>query len=178
MWPERDVASFTQIRTCVLEKLMDFLLQVKGIRSVVTWPCILHFFHLLRCPLVTPLLRELHWWPVCSLIEFKLLLITFKVLKGLALLYLSQLIFLFCPHLVIILEGTLIVHCYALLNLNLSTSGDRAFSSVARILWNSFPFAIRNGMLTSLSSHLRRNLRPIYTLEFLPSNSRNSFFCP
>ena len=40
----RGVASFTQICTCVLEKLVDFLLQVKGISSVVTWPCIFHFF--------------------------------------------------------------------------------------------------------------------------------------
>ena len=31
------------IRTCVLEKLVDFLLQVKGICSVATWPCTLHF---------------------------------------------------------------------------------------------------------------------------------------
>ena len=31
----RGVASFTQIRTCVLEKLEDFLLYLKGICSVV-----------------------------------------------------------------------------------------------------------------------------------------------
>ena len=40
----RGVASFTQIRTCVLEKLVDFLFQVKVICNVVTWSCILHFF--------------------------------------------------------------------------------------------------------------------------------------
>ena len=34
---------------------------------------------------ITPLLRELHWLPIRSPIEFKLLLVTFKVLKGLAL---------------------------------------------------------------------------------------------
>ena len=42
------MVSFTQIHTCVLEKLVDFLLQVKGICSIVTWSCILHFFHLLK----------------------------------------------------------------------------------------------------------------------------------
>ena len=40
----RGVASFTQIRTCVLEKFVNFLLKVKGICGVVTWPCILLFF--------------------------------------------------------------------------------------------------------------------------------------
>ena len=46
---------------------------------------------------VTPLLRELHWLPIRSRIEFKLLLITFKVLKGLAPLYLSELISVLPP---------------------------------------------------------------------------------
>ena len=33
---------------------------------------------------ITPILMELHWLPVPPLIEFKILLITFKVIKGLA----------------------------------------------------------------------------------------------
>ena len=40
----RGVVSFTQMRTCILEKLVDFLLQLKGICSVVTWPYIFYFF--------------------------------------------------------------------------------------------------------------------------------------
>ena len=34
---------------------------------------------------ITPILKELHWLPVRARIEFKLLLITYKVVKGLAL---------------------------------------------------------------------------------------------
>ena len=41
---------------------------------------------------ITPILKELHWLPVRARIEFKLLLITYKVVKGLAPKYLSELI--------------------------------------------------------------------------------------
>ena len=41
---------------------------------------------------ITPILKELHWLPVRARIEFKLLLITYEVVKGLALKYLSELI--------------------------------------------------------------------------------------
>ena len=33
---------------------------------------------------ITPLLRELHWLPVCYRIEYKITLLTFKVLRGMA----------------------------------------------------------------------------------------------
>jgi len=57
--------------------------------------------------------------PIRSNIEFKFLLITFKVLKGLAPLYLSELISVLPPSSHIILEGSIMVHYYALLHLNL-----------------------------------------------------------
>ena len=31
---------------------------------------------------IAPLLQQLHWLPICLRIEFKILLITFKVLQG------------------------------------------------------------------------------------------------
>ena len=66
------------------------------------------------------------------------------------------------------------LHYYALLNLNL-----REPWGIAHFPQPRPPYGIRYhsqlGMLTSLSSHLRRNLRPIYLPEFLPSNSCYSF---
>ena len=41
---------------------------------------------------ITPLLWELQWLPSCKRIEFKILLITFKILQGLAPKYLKDLI--------------------------------------------------------------------------------------
>ena len=93
---------------------------------------------------VTPLLRELYWLPVRSRIEFKLLLITFKVLKGLAPLYLSELISVLPPssyNLRRNYNGTLL--CTPKFK-SKRTLGDRAFSSAAPALWNSSPLAIRN----------------------------------
>ena len=48
--------------------------------------CVPKFCH------ITPILKELHWLPVRARIEFKILLITFKAIKGLAPKYLSDLI--------------------------------------------------------------------------------------
>ena len=41
---------------------------------------------------ITPLLHELHWLPVCYRIEYKIILLTFKVLHGMAPDYLCHLI--------------------------------------------------------------------------------------
>ena len=41
---------------------------------------------------ITPLLRELHWLPVCYRIEYKIILLTFKVLNGMGPDYLRHLI--------------------------------------------------------------------------------------
>ena len=46
---------------------------------------------------ITPLLRELHWLPVCYRIEYKIILLTFKVLHGMAPDYLCHLIYVLLP---------------------------------------------------------------------------------
>ena len=46
---------------------------------------------------ITPLLQQLHWLPIRLRIEFKILLITFKVLQGSAPKYLINLISVFPP---------------------------------------------------------------------------------
>jgi len=47
---------------------------------------------------VTPLLRSLHWLPVSARIDFKILLLVFKVLNGLEPLYLSELLEPYIPN--------------------------------------------------------------------------------
>ena len=122
---------------------------------------------------ITPLLRELHWLPIRSRVELKLLLITFKLLKGLAPLYLSELISVLPPSTYYLrrnYNGTLL--CTPNSNL-------REPWGIAHFPQPRPPYEIRYhsqlGMLTSLPSHLRRKLRPIYLPEFLLSNSCNSF---
>ena len=45
-----------------------------------------------------PVLRSLHWLPVSACIDFKILLLVFKVLKGLGPLYLCELLKLYIPN--------------------------------------------------------------------------------
>ena len=93
---------------------------------------------------VRPLLYNLHWLPVEFRIDFKILLLTYKAINGLAPFYLHELISLkeACKY-------KLRSDCDGLL-LNpvkfktLTTLGDRSFAAAAPQLWNSLPYAIRS----------------------------------
>ena len=95
---------------------------------------------------VTPLISELHWLPIKYRIEFKILLITFKILNFLAPTYLSSLISLRLPS-----------------KYNLRNSSDNLLLSYPRFkLWNALPFDIRSASTVSifkakLKTHLFRH---------------------
>ena len=93
---------------------------------------------------ITPILKELHWLPVLRVrIEFKILVITFKAIKGLAPKYLSDLIEILqmsrynlrCNNNGILLARSTIR--------TKKTIGDRVFMIAAPILWNSLPLSVR-----------------------------------
>ena len=122
-----------------LQKLQNFAAKVilrKSIRDHVT-PCLIH----------------LHWLPVQYRIDFKLAVLVFKCLNGLAPVYLSNLIEKYIP------PRTLRSS-----NLNLVTSkvgvykklGDRAFSVSAPAVWNALPLELRR---TSTLELFKRNLK-------------------
>ncbi len=89
----------------------------------------------------SPLLRELHWLPVHSRINFKILLLTHKCIHQTAPLYLQQLItvktFTRC---------TRQSHAITLTQPKprTATYGQRPFSFLAPNLWNTLPANIRN----------------------------------
>ena len=94
---------------------------------------------------VTPLLKSLHKLPVKYRIIFKVLLITFKAIHGLAPVYISELIS--------IRDVSLGRYCLRSLNsLTLNypalksckTLGDRPFFVAAPKLWNELPSDIRD----------------------------------
>ena len=74
---------------------------------------------------ITPILQQLHWLPVKDRISFKLLLLTFKALHGLAPIYISELIKPYNPS--------------RSLRSSTLNYGDRCFSVAAPKLWNSLP---------------------------------------
>ena len=110
-----------------------------GARSVYCAPTFCH---------ITTLLRELHWSPVKFRIDFKILLITFKILQGLAPSYRNNSI------------SILLVSYYQLLRKNSGlllenprfrtkkTVADRSFMVAAPVLWNNFPLPIRQAKNT------------------------------
>lgn len=89
---------------------------------------------------ITPVLRSLHWLPVCQRINFKILLLTFKAMNGLAPLYLSDLL---VPHTLSRTSRSADQFLLSTPKSRLKTRGDRAFAVAAPKLWNSLPFPIR-----------------------------------
>lgn len=96
---------------------------------------------------ITPVLQSLHWLPVCNRINFKVLLLVFKSLNGLAPAYLSDLLTLHQP------TRTLRSANLDLLVVprsKLKNRGDRAFSIGAPRLWNNLPPEIRTAPTLSI----------------------------
>ena len=105
---------------------------------------------------ITPVLIRLHWLPVHYRVIFKVLLLVFKALNGLAPCYISDLLNKRS-------SVRLLRSCsQGLLNIPKSrtkTYGDRAFSIAGPQLWNELPLSFRsvsdiNVFKRSLNTHL------------------------
>ncbi|TWW78147.1 putative RNA-directed DNA polymerase from transposon X-element [Takifugu flavidus] len=85
---------------------------------------------------ITPVLASLHWLPVKFRIIFKTLLLTYKVLRGLAPSYLEELVIPYQPNRPLRSQnaGLLVVP-----RDSRSRMGGRAFSYQAPLLWNQLP---------------------------------------
>lgn len=105
---------------------------------------------------IKPVLSALHWLPVEYRIQFKILLLAFKALNGLAPDYLSDLISLRLPPRDL-RSASEVRLCEPMARL--VTRGDRAFSVAAPKLWNSLPSNIREAnSLCSFKSLLKTHL--------------------
>jgi len=105
---------------------------------------------------ITPHLKHLHWLPVPLRIKFKMLLMTYKILNGLAPSYLYDLLIpLELPHDLRSIEmGNLKVP-----RSRTVTYGDRAFAIAAPQLWNELPVEVRNvPTLTLFKTKLKTHL--------------------
>ena len=89
---------------------------------------------------ISPVLASLHWLPVKSRIEFKILLLTYKTVNGQAPSYLKDLIVPYHPNRALRSEtaGLLVVP-----RVSRSRMGGRAFSYQAPLLWNQLPLWVR-----------------------------------
>ena len=105
---------------------------------------------------ITPILRDLHWLPISQRIKYKIVLLTYRCLNGLAPAYLSDLL---VPHLPSCTLRTSDTNLLIIPKSRRKTFGDRAFACCAPRLWNNLPRHIRlsdslSQLKTSLKSHL------------------------
>jgi hypothetical protein len=110
---------------------------------------------------ITPVLKSLHWLPVVYRIQYKLLLLTFKALHGLAPSYIAELIVRYAPERQLRSASQ---HLLVVPKARYSTAGDRAFVRAAPVLWNSLPLNLRT--CTGLNSYKRQLKTYLFGLAF------------
>ncbi len=102
---------------------------------------------------ISPVMSTLHWLPIKHRIDFKILLITYKALNGLASQYLSELLLHYiagCSQ----NSGHLIIP-----RISKSTAGSRSFFYLAPKLWNNLPNTVREAdTLCQFKSRLKTHL--------------------
>ena len=115
-----------------------------------------------RCDHITPVLAELHWLPVQYRIQYKLALITFKVLTTQQPHYLHELIRLCNPVRQLRSSGLALLH-----NDRTKLSfADRAFCHAAPTLWNSLPQSIVCDLSVSTATFKSRLKTVLYSRAF------------
>ncbi len=105
---------------------------------------------------ISPVLSTLHWLPTKHRIDFKILLIIYKALNGLAPQYLSELLSHYSPSRPLRSQnsGHLIIP-----RISKSTAGGRSFSFLAPKLWNNLPNTVREAdTLCQFKSRLKTHL--------------------
>ena len=120
--------------------------------------------HLKYCH-VTPLLRELHWLPVRLRVDFKILLVTFKILHGVAPSYLKDLVSVLPDSRYQLRRNNNGILLERPRLRTKKTMGDRALSIAAPFLWNSLPLPIRQE--TSIDSFKRIYLKRLLVRLFI-----------
>ena len=93
-----------------------------------------------------PVLKELHWLPIRERIMFKILLITYKAINGLAPDYIANMLTIHqsVRSLRSTASGAILLLPPSTRAVKTATYGDRAFSSAAPKLWNRLPSNIRS----------------------------------
>ena len=123
---------------------------------------------------ISPVLRQLHWLPVRHRVEFKLAVLVFKALHGLAPQYLADEWWLptrHCGWLVAVnYDRQTPSRAYVITRTRL---GDRSFAVAGPCLWNSLPAELRHPTISLgqfrrvLKTHLFLNwVRRLVTLAF------------
>uniref|UniRef100_A0A4W6FHD0 Reverse transcriptase domain-containing protein n=1 Tax=Lates calcarifer TaxID=8187 RepID=A0A4W6FHD0_LATCA len=110
---------------------------------------------------ITPVLASLHWLPIHVRSDFKVLLMTYKILNGLAPSYLSDLLNPYIPSRALRSQSAGLL---SVPRVKKKSAGCRAFSYRAPFLWNNLPSDIRQAdSVEAFKSKLKTHL---YALTF------------
>ena len=102
---------------------------------------------------ISPVCMRLHWLPVTARVEYKVLILTYKALHGLAPGYLADFLQQYQPGRALRSEDRKLLHVP---RTRLITYGDRAFPKAAPVLWNSLPQAARDAQtLDTFKRHIK-----------------------
>jgi hypothetical protein len=105
---------------------------------------------------ITPILSSLHWLPIKFRINYKVLLLTYKALNGLAPVYLTDLLSPYNPSRSLRSQNSRLL---VIPRISKSTKGGRAFSHLAPKLWNSLPDIVRDSdSLSQFKTRLKTHL--------------------
>lgn len=114
---------------------------------------------------ITPILIDLHWLPISLRVEYKILLLTFRAIRGLAPAYLTELIAPYNPSRCLRSSSHNLLQCP---KSRLATYGDRAFCVVAPKLWNSLPLDLRS---TDSLNSFKSGLKTVFFERFIQNPS-------
>ena len=114
---------------------------------------------------VTPCLIELHWLPISFRIDYKISLLVFKCLNGLAPSYLWDLIELYVPSRNLRSANQFTLKAFSS---KFKKLGDRSFSYTAPKVWNALPYDIRTEKSISI---FKKKLKTFYFKEFIKSKN-------
>ncbi len=105
---------------------------------------------------ISPVMSTLHWLPIKHRIDFKILLITYKALNGLAPQYLSELLLHYRPPHLLRFQNS----GYSIIpRISKSTAGGRSFFYLAPKLWNNLPNTVREAdTICQFKSRLKTHL--------------------
>ena len=105
---------------------------------------------------ITPVLKQLHWLPISSRIEFKILLFTYRALNNLAPAYVRDMLCIYEPPRPLRSAGMSLL---VVPKTRLSTYGDRCFQKAAPVLWNNLPDTVkRSDTLDIFKKRLKTHL--------------------
>ena len=121
-----------------------------------------------KCGQVQPLLCNLHWLPVHSRIDNKILTLCFNAFNNSSLVYIAQLLSVYTPSRC--LHSSSYTCTLHIPFIKTKSFGQRAFSFTGPTQWNLLPYGLQHSesspaFKTALKTHLFRSSNLLYLLD-------------